>query len=276
MAQVTLADITKLRKATSAGMMDCKKALEEANGDFEKAIEIIRKKGQLVASKRADRTATEGVVLAKVADNGTYGIVVALNCETDFVAKNADFVALAELIANTALANRPASVDELKAIVVDGRPIENHISEKIGVTGEKMELSYFASLSTEKVSAYIHPGNQLACIVGFNKAGLDDQVYKDICMQVAAMNPVAVDKEFVSKERIEKELEIGREQARLEGKPENMIEKIAEGKLNKFFKENTLLNQEFIKDNKKTVRQYIQSIDKDLVVTGFCRFALKD
>jgi len=276
MAQVTLADITKLRKATSAGMMDCKKALEEANGDFDKAVEIIRKKGQLVASKRADRTATEGVVLAKVTDNGTYGIVVALNCETDFVAKNADFVALAELIAQTALTKRPASLDELKAVVVDGRPIENHISEKIGVTGEKMELSYFASLSAEKINAYIHPGSQLACIVGFNKTGLDEQIYKDICMQVAAMNPVAVDKEFVSKERIEKELEIGREQARLEGKPENMVDKIAEGKLNKFFKENTLLNQEFIKDNKKTVRQYIQSIDKDLVVTGFCRFALKD
>ncbi len=276
MAQVTLADITKLRKATSAGMMDCKKALEEANGDFEKAIEIIRKKGQLVASKRADRTASEGVVLAKVDEKGKYGIVIALNCETDFVAKNSDFIALAELIANTALTKRPSSLDELKNIEVDGRIIENHIAEKIGVTGEKMELTFFGFLSAEKVNSYIHPGNQLACIVGFNKEGLDEQIYKDICMQVAAMNPVAVDKEFVSKERIEKELEIGREQARMEGKPENMIEKIAEGKLNKFFKESTLLNQEFIKDNKKTVRQYIQGVDKDLVVTGFCRFALKD
>ncbi len=276
MAQVTLADITKLRKATSAGMMDCKKALEEADGDFEKAVEIIRKKGQLVASKRSDRSATEGVALAKVSENGKFGAVIGLNCETDFVAKNADFVALAQLILDTAIEKKPASIDELKATVVDGRPIENHITEKVGVTGEKMELSFYGFINAEKVNAYIHPGNQLACVVGFNKSGIDEQVYKDIAMQVAAMNPVAVDKEFVSKERIEKELEIGREQARLEGKPENMIDKIAEGKLNKFFKESTLLNQEFIKDNKKTIRQYLQSIDKDLTVTGFCRYAVKD
>ncbi len=276
MAQVTLADIQKLRKATSAGMMDCKKALEEAEGDFDKAVEIIRKRGQMVASKRADRTATEGVVLAKVSDNAKFGVIITLNCETDFVAKNAEFIALAQIIVDTALSQKPSDLEQLKAIVVDGRPIENHVMEKIGVTGEKMDLSYYGSITAEKVTAYIHPGNQVACIVGFNKSGLDEQVYKDIAMQVAAMNPVAVDKENVTKERIEKELEIGREQARLEGKPENMIDKIAEGKLNKFFKESTLLNQEFIKDNKKSVRQYLQSIDKDLNVTGFCRFSLKD
>jgi elongation factor Ts len=276
MTQVTIADITKLRKATSAGMMDCKKALEEADGDFDKAVELIRKKGQLIASKRADRTATEGVVLTKVSENGKFGVIVAVNCETDFVAKNAEFVALVEIIAKMALEKKPSSVEELKKIQVDGRTIEELVAEKSGVTGEKMELSYFGSLSAEKVCSYIHPGNQLACIVGFNKSGLDEQVYKDICMQVAAMNPVAIDKEFVSQDRIENELEIGREQARLEGKPDNMIEKIAEGKLNKFYKESTLLNQEFIKDSKKTVRQYIQSVDKDLIVTGFCRYAIKD
>jgi elongation factor Ts len=276
MAQVTIADITKLRTATSAGMMDCKKALEEAEGDFEKAIEIIRKKGKLVASKRADREASEGVVLAGLTADAKFGAVTALNCETDFVAKNADFVKLAESILSTAISNKPADVEVLKNIKVDSRTLFDLVTERIGVTGEKMDISFYGSVTGEKVVAYIHPGNQLACIVGFNKAGLNEQVYKDIAMQVAAMNPVAIDKDFVTKERIEKELEIGREQARLENKPENMIDKIAEGKLNKFFKESTLLNQEFIKDNKKTIKQYLQGIDKDLTITGFRRYALKD
>jgi elongation factor Ts len=276
MAQVTIADITKLRTATSAGMMDCKKALEEAAGDFDKAVEIIRKRGQLVASKRADREASEGAVLAGTTADAKFGAVTALNCETDFVAKNGDFLKLAESILSSAIANKPSDVEALKNIKVDGRTLAEHVTERVGVTGEKMDISFYGSVTGEKVIAYIHPGNQLACIVGFNKSGLNEQVYKDIAMQVAAMSPVAIDKDFVSKERIEKELEIGREQARLEKKPENMIEKIAEGKLNKFFKESTLLNQEFIKDNKKTIRQHLQSIDKDLVVTGFQRYALKD
>lgn len=276
MAQVTMADITKLRTATSAGMMDCKKALEEAEGDFEKAIEIIRKKGKLVASKRADREASEGVVLAGLTADAKYGVVTALNCETDFVAKNGDFVKLAETILSSAISNKPANVDALKNVKVDTRSLFDLVIERIGVTGEKMDISYFGFVTGEKVVAYIHPGNQLACVVGFNKAGLNEQVYKDIAMQVAAMNPVAIDKDFVSKERIEKELEIGRDQARQENKPENMIDKIAEGKLNKFFKESTLLNQEFIKDNKKTIKQYLQSIDKDFTVTGFSRYGLKD
>lgn len=275
MAQVTLADITKLRKATSAGMMDCKNALDEANGDFETAIDIIRKKGQLVANKRAERDATEGVVLSAVTPDHKYGVVVALNCETDFVAKNEQFVALVETFLVAAIANKPANLDALKAIVIDGRTIDAHVTERVGVTGEKMELSYFGSISAEKVISYIHPGNQLACIVGFTKNVENEQACKDIAMQVAAMAPVAVDKDFVTKDQIEKELEIGREQARAEGKPENMIEKIAEGKLNKFFKESTLLNQDFIKDNKKSVKAYLQSIDKDLNVVGFCRFGLK-
>lgn len=276
MSQVTIAEITKLRAATSAGMMDCKKALEEANGDFEKAIEIIRKKGQLVASKRAERDATEGAVLAGLTADSKFGAVIALNCETDFVAKNADFVNLAKSILDKAVASKPENLDSLKEIKASGRSVSELVTEKIGVTGEKMDLSFYGFVKAEKVIAYIHPGNQLACIVGFNKAGLDEQVYKDVAMQVAAMNPAAVDKDFVTKERIEKELEIGREQARMEGKPENMIEKIAEGKLNKFYKDSTLLNQEFIKDNKKTIKQYLQSIDKDLTVTEFRRFALKD
>ena len=276
MSQVSLTEITKLRKATSAGMMDCKKALEESNGDMEKAIEIIRKKGQLVASKRADREATEGVVLTKVTPDGKYGVITALNCETDFVAKNKDFVGLSQMIVDVAAEKKPSDLDTLKSIEVSGRKVSELVTEKIGITGEKMDLSFFGFVKAEKVISYIHPGNQLACIVGFNKAGLDEQVYKDVAMQVAAMNPVAVDKNFITPERIAKELEIGRDQARMEGKPENLIDKIAEGKLQKFFKESTLLNQEFIKDNKKSVRQYLQGIDKDIQVTEFKRFAIKD
>ncbi len=276
MAQVTIEEITKLRKVTGAGMMDCKNALAESNGDIEKAIEIIRKKGQLVASKRSDRDAAEGVVLSEATTDGKFGAVIVLNCETDFVAKNQEFIGLAQTILKVAMDKKPADLDALKNNEFNGRKVADLVVEKIGITGEKMDLSYFGFIKAEKVIAYIHPGNQLACIVGFNKANIAEQVYKDIAMQVAAMNPVAVDKDFVTKERIEKELEIGREQARLEGKPKNMLDKIAEGKLNKFFKESTLMNQEFIKDNKKTIRQHLQSIDKELMVTDFRRYALKD
>jgi len=276
MAQVTIEEITKLRKVTGAGMMDCKNALAESNGDIEKAIEIIRKKGQLVASKRSDRDAAEGVVLSAVTSDGKFGVVTTLNCETDFVAKNQEFIGLAQTILKTSLDKKPTDLEALKNIEVGGRKLADLVVEKIGITGEKMDLSYYGAIKAEKVISYIHPGNLLACIVGFNKANANEQVYKDIAMQVAAMNPVAVDKDFVTKERVEKELEIGREQARLEGKAENMLDKIAEGKLNKFFKESTLMNQEFIKDNKKTIRQYLQSVDKDLIVTDFKRYALKD
>jgi len=276
MSQVSMTEVTRLRKATGAGMMDCKKALEEANGDMDKAIDIIRKKGQLVASKRADRNATEGAVLSGVASDNNFGAVITLNCETDFVAKNQEFINLAQVILKTAIEKEPNNLEELKNIETDGRKLQDYVTEKIGITGEKMDLSYYDYVKAEKVVFYIHPGNQLACIVGFNKKGIEEQVYKDIAMQVAAMNPVAVDKENVTKERMEKEIEIGREQARLEGKPDNMIDKIAEGKLNKFYKESTLMNQEFIKDNKKNIRQYLQQIDKDLKVIGFKRFALKD
>ena len=272
MAEITAADVAKLRKATGAGMMDCKNALVEANGDFEKAIELIRERGKAIANKRADREAGQGVVLAKA--NGGYGAMVVLNCETDFVAKNTDFVALAQSILDKAIEKNPANLDALKAIEINGRKIADLVMDQSGVTGEKFELSYFDKVEAAKVVAYIHPGNKLATIVGLNKADVDTQVGKDVAMQVAAMSPVSVDKDDVSEELRKKEFEIGREQARLEGKPENMLDKIAEGKLQKFYKESTLLNQDFVKDSKLTIRQYLQSVSKELTVTGFKRVSL--
>jgi elongation factor Ts len=270
---ITAADVSKLRKMTGAGMMDCKNALEESNGDFEKAVEIIRKRGQLVASKRADRLATEGVALAKINANGTLGVMIVLNCETDFVAKNENYINFATGILDQALNQKPADLEALKSIKIDGRTIGDRVTEQVGIIGEKLELSFYDKIEAAQVVPYIHPGNKLATLVGFNKT-VDVKVGRDIAMQVAAMNPVAVDKGDVPAEIIEKEKEIGREQARIEGKAENMLDKIAEGKLNKFFKESTLLNQEFTKDSSKTVRQYLQDIDKDLKVTGFVRYNL--
>ncbi len=274
MANFTTEDVVKLRKVTLAGMMDCKRALEEAEGNFDKAVEIIRKKGQAVANKRSDRIATEGAVLAKVMPSGNLGAMIVLNSETDFVAKNDEFLKLANNILNIALANAPANLDALKALKLDGTPVAEKIIEFIGIIGEKIELSFYEKIEAPYVQAYVHPGNKLASLVGFSKKGLDIQIYKDIAMQVAAMNPVAIDKNDVKPEIIAQEIEIGKEQARREGKPEEMLEKIAQGKLNKFFKESTLLNQEFIKDNKLSVRQYLESADKELKVTGFIRFAL--
>jgi len=274
MATISAADVAKLRKATLAGMMDCKKALEEAGGNFDKAIEIIRKKGQAVASKRADREATEGVVLSKTTANGKLGVMIVLNSETDFVAKNADFLGLANKILDTALENKPTDLEALKSIPVDGVKTEDKVVEFVGIIGEKLELSYYDKIEAAHVQAYIHPGNKLATLVGFTKTGLDLQVYKDVAMQVAAMNPLAVDKDDVPQEVINREIEIGKEQARRDGKPDEMLEKIAQGKLAKFFKENTLVNQEFIKDNKITVGQYLKSADKDLTVTSFKRYTL--
>jgi len=274
MATISAADVAKLRRVTLAGMMDCKKALEEADGNFDKAIEIIRKKGQAVANKRADRDAGEGVVLSKVAPTGKLGVMIVLNSETDFVAKNGEFLALANNILNIALANNAASLEDLKSLKLDGTKIADKIVEYIGVIGEKLELSYFEKIEAAHVQAYIHPGNRLATLAGFTKAGLDEQVYKDIAMQIAAMNPVAIDKDDVKAETIAQEIEIGKEQARRDGKPEEMLEKIAQGKLTKFFKESTLLNQDFVKDNKMTIRQYLQSVDKGLTVTAFKRYTL--
>jgi len=274
MAVINAADVAKLRRVTLAGMMDCKKALEESEGNFDKAIEIIRKKGQAVANKRADRDATEGVVFSKVTPDGKMGAIIVLNSETDFVAKNADFIAFATKIIDLALAKNPSNLEGLLALPLDGGTVSSKIVEYLGIIGEKVELSYYEKIEAPHVQAYIHPGSKLATLVGFTKAGIDVQVYKDIAMQIAAMNPVAVDKDFVKPETIAQEIEIGKEQARRDGKPEEMLEKIAQGKLAKFFKESTLLNQDFVKDNKMTIKQYLQSANKDLTVTDFKRYSL--
>jgi elongation factor Ts len=271
---ITTADIAKLRQITAAGMMDCKAALTEANGDFEKAIEIIRKKGKLIANKRADREASEGVALSKVSSDGKHGALIVLNCETDFVAKNKDFIAVAEKILEVALQNNPSSLDELLKAKLDNITVNEKVEEQMAVIGEKIQLAYYDKIEAHSVVAYIHPGNKLATLVGFNKPNVDIQVMKDIAMQVAAMDPVAIDKNDVPQNVLDKELEIAKEQVRLEGKPENMVEKIAAGKLNKFFNEKTLLNQEFIKDNKLTVRKYLENFDKELKVTEFKRYNL--
>ncbi|MCD7936779.1 MAG: translation elongation factor Ts [Tannerellaceae bacterium] len=270
---VTMAEISQLRKMSGAGMMDCKKALEEANGDFDKAMEIIRKKGQAIAAKRSDRDAAEGCVLA--AENGNFAAIVALKCETDFVAKNEQFVALTKDILNVALDKKPASLEELLAApLADGRAIQDQITDRIGVTGEKMELGFYEFLNGETTVSYIHPGNKLATIVAFNQAGVDYQVARDVAMQVAAMNPVAVRPEEVPQKTIDTEMEIARDKARQAGKPENLLDRIAEGALQKYYKENTLLQQEFVKDNKLTIAQYLQQQNKDLTVTAFKRVTL--
>jgi elongation factor Ts len=275
---ITAAEINKLRQMTGAGMMDCKKALEEANGDYEKAQEIIRKKGQLVAAKRADREATEGVVLSKVSADATFGALTVVCSETDFVAKNEGFVQFATSINDMAVAQKPATIDALKQLKLGNLTVADAVMEKVGVIGEKIDLIIYQKVEAAQVVAYIHPGNKLATLVGFSKKLNDVQVGKDVAMQIAAMNPVAVDKDSVPAEKVAKEKEIALEQTRLdkknEGKPANILEKIAEGRLEKFFKENTLVNQEFIKDSKLTVGQYLTKVDKDLKVTGFVRYTL--
>jgi elongation factor Ts len=274
--EISAADVMKLRKATGAGMMDCKTALADAEGDFDRAIDIIREKGKLVASKRADREASEGVVLAKVNASKTSGAIVVLNCETDFVAKNDNFVAFAERILDAAIANDAADLNAVKALVLDGRTVENHVIEQTGVIGEKLDLPFYRKLDAATVVAYIHPGNKLSTLVGFNMANIDAQVTKDVAMQVAAMNPVAVDRADVPADVVAKELEIAKEKFRQEGKPEAMLDKISQGALEKFFKESTLLNQAFIKENKQTVSDFLKSQDKGLTVTGFFRYNLAD
>ncbi len=273
MAEITAADVAKLRKLTGAGMMDCKNALVEANGDMERAIELIRERGKAIANKRADREAGEGAALSKVNQAGSRGAMIVLNCETDFVAKNADFLGVANKILDHALNTAPANLDALKESSLDGRKVADFVAEFSGITGEKVELSYYEQVEAPMVVSYIHMGNKLATLVGFSKA-IDIQAAKDVAMQVAAMSPVAIDKDDVPEDIRQKEFEIGREQARLEGKPENMLDKIAEGKLQKFYKESTLLNQEFVKDSKLTIRQYLQSVDKDVKVTAFKRVSL--
>lgn len=276
MANITAADVNKLRQMTGAGMMDCKKALQENEGDFEKAIDYLRKKGQKLATKRADKDANEGIVIAKTNEAKDFAVIFMLNCETDFVAKNQEFVDFTNLLLSKAIEKQASTIDEFKALDLNGRSVEENITEMVGKTGEKMELAHYEVIRDACVFAYNHPGNRLATILGLNKAGVEgiDQAGHEVAMQIAAMAPVAVDKDDVPAETIEREIEIGKEQARLEGKPEEMVEKIALGKLNKFYKENTLLNQEFVRDNKLTVGEFLHKLDKGLTVSAFKRFML--
>ncbi len=268
---VTMADIQHLRKMTGAGMMDCKNALNEANGDFDKAMEIIRKKGQAVAAKREDREASEGCVLAKT--DGSFAAIVALQCETDFVAKNDDFIALTEQFLDAAIANKPENLEQLLAIELPNGTISQLITDKMAATGEKMELGFYEYIDAPYVASYIHMGNKLGTIVGFNKE-TEEQVAKDIAMQVAAMNPLAVTAEGIPSELKEQELSIAREKAREAGKPENLLDRIAEGSLQKFYKESSLLQQEYVKDPKKTIEQFLKEGDKELTVVSFKRVSL--
>ena len=276
MAEIKASDVAKLRQMTGAGMMDCKQALTETNGDFEQAIDVLRKKGQKVANKRADRASSEGAVIAKTNEAGTFGVVLVLNCETDFVAINEDFVKKAHAFADAALAAKPRTLDELKQLTIEGHTIESEVMNMTGVIGEKIDLSFYNCLEAPLVVSYIHPGNRLATTVSFNKTAADIQVVRNVAMQVAAMSPVAVNKDRVPQAIIDKELEIGRAQAIEEGKPEAIVDKIAMGKLSKFFKENTLLSQDFIVDHKITVADYLAHNDKDLTVLDFIRYTLND
>jgi elongation factor Ts len=273
---ITASDVNKLRQQTGAGMMDCKNALVEANGDFEAAIDILRKKGQKIAAKRGDNDAKEGIILAQASEDGQSGVILALNCETDFVAKNEGYVSLVQSLIDIALAHKPANADALKALKYDDRlTVDEKITEQIGVIGEKLDLSSYAVVNAAKVVAYNHPGNQLATLVGFSADGADmNEVGRQVAMQVAAMNPIAIDKSGVDQNTIDRELEIGKELAIQEGKPAEMAEKISQGRLNKFFKENTLLSQQFIRDDKLTVEQFLENTATGLTVTEFKRFSL--
>lgn len=270
-ANITAQDVNKLRQMTGVGIMDCKKALIEANGDFEAAVDLLRKKGQKVSASRAGRDAAEGVAIAVT--NGSTGVIVELNCETDFVAKNNDFVGFAEKVANIALTEKPADLNALLALTIDGRAISDHITDMIGKIGEKIALSNYALVNAEGVVSYIHGNKKIAVLVALNKAanGAVEAAGKDVAMQIAALSPVAVDKDDVDADTVKREIEIGKEQARAEGKPEDMLEKIALGKLNKFYKENTLLNQDFVKDGSITVAKMLNNVENGLTVKSFIR-----
>ena len=276
MTTITASEVNKLRQHTGAGMMDCKKALLETNGDFEKAIDVLRKKGQKVAAKRADRETTEGVVLSLVSSDNKSGVILCLNCETDFVAKNESFVELTNSILDLALANKIIDLESLKLFPFDGNmSVEDKLVEQTGVIGEKLALTNYSIINAEHVTAYVHPGNKLASLVGFNLSiGNINEIGKNIAMQIAAMNPLGLNESDISQEIIDKEIEIGKDLARQEGKPEDMLEKISMGRLKKFFKENTLVNQVYIKDSKKTVAQYLSDSDQDLNIVNYKRVNL--
>ncbi len=273
---ITAADVNKLRQMTGAGMMDCKKALTEANGDFEAAVDILRKAGQKVAAKRADNATSEGLVLTNISADGTNGKLVAFACETEPVSKVADFQNLANTLINTAVANNPSNIDELLAITSNGQSLSESIIDFTGKIGEKLVVTAYENISAEKVISYIHSNGKLAVLVAFNNVqGADiDSVGKDIAMQIAAMKPVALDKDGVDATTIEKEIEIGKDQARQEGKPEAMLDKIAIGRLEKFYKESTLLNQQFVKDGSINIKQLLEQTQKGLTISAFKRIAL--
>ncbi|HLL96100.1 MAG TPA: translation elongation factor Ts [Spirosoma sp.] len=274
---ITAADVNKLRQETGAGMMDCKKALTEADGDFEKAKEVLRKQGQKIADKRADNTTAEGIVLAHVSEDGKSGKVIALACETEPVSKVADFQNLAMTVMSTAVATHATDKATLLSTPqADGRSLQDHITDLMGKIGEKVEVASFELVSGDKVVSYIHSNGKLGVLVGLTNTNGSDvtEVGKDIAMQIAAMKPVALDKDGVDATIVEREIEIGKEQARQEGKPEAMLEKIAMGKLNKFYKESTLLNQEFVKDNSMTIAQLLEKTSKGLTVSAFKRVAI--
>lgn len=274
---ITAADVNKLRQETGAGMMDCKKALTEADGDFEKAKEVLRKQGQKIADKRADNATAEGIVLAHVSEDGRSGKVIALACETEPVSKVADFQNMAMTVMSTAVATHATDKATLLATPqADGRTLQDHVTDLIGKIGEKVEVASFETVSGDKVVSYIHSNGKLGVLVGLTNTNGSDvsEVGRDIAMQIAAMKPVALDKDGVDATIVEREIEIGKEQARQEGKPEAMLEKIALGKLNKFYKENTLLNQEFVKDNSITIAQLLDKTSKGLTVSAFKRVAI--
>jgi len=271
---ISAADVNKLRMQTGAGMMDCKKALMEANGDFEQAIDYLRKKGQKVAANRADKEAKEGYILAKTNSDATKGYLVALSCETDFVAKSADFVKFVDDLVNVAVSTNANSIYDLKSQKMGDLTVADKLFDIIGKIGEKIDVTAYEVIEAPKVVIYIHPGNKVVSMVGMSTGTASSDVAKDVAMQIAAMSPVAIDKDDVDSRTLEREIEIGKEQARAEGKPEEMLEKIAQGKLNKFYKENTLLNQQFIKDDKMDIRTYLDKTEKGLTVKVFRRIQI--
>ena len=273
---ISASEVNNLRKATGAGLMDCKKALTETNGDFDAAVDFLRKRGAKIAAKRADREATEGAVIALTSADNKTGVIVLLSCETDFVAKNDGFVAFAKEIAEVALSEKPADIAALKTLKVGAVALEARLLEEIAKIGEKIDVVHYELVEGENIVSYIHAGNRMGVLVEMNNAATDANISagKDVAMQIAAMNPVAVDKDGVDASTVEREMKIGREQAIAEGKPENIIDRIAEGKLQKFFKENTLLNQDFVKDSSMNVAKMLDGVEKGLTIKQFKRVQL--
>ena len=273
---ISASEVNNLRKATGAGLMDCKKALTETNGDFDAAVDFLRKRGAKIAAKRADREATEGAVIALTSADNKIGVIVLLSCETDFVAKNDGFVAFAKEIAEVALSEKPADIAALKTLKVGAVALEARLLEEVAKIGEKIDVVHYELVEGENIVPYIHAGNRMGVLVEMNNAATDANISagKDVAMQIAAMNPVAVDKDGVDASTVEREMKIGREQAIAEGKPENIIDRIAEGKLQKFFKENTLLNQDFVKDSSMNVAKMLDGVEKGLTIKQFKRVQL--